>query len=91
MIDCRVGDRYTVKMPEHIADPVNWEHWEKERCLSMETNLRKGDILFDIGSETGWASAIYARFVGPENMACRNELRTGRISKQPGMPKALQT
>ena len=68
MKDRLVNGLYRVKMPEHIADLSNWDEWERERCLSMERNLRKGDILFDVGSETGWASAIYAQFVGPENM-----------------------
>jgi len=63
-----VNGRYKVKMPEHIADLANWEDWERARCLSMEDNLCKDDVLFDIGAETGWASAIYAKFVGPKAM-----------------------
>jgi FkbM family methyltransferase len=66
--DCLVNDRYRVKMPLHIADLPDWKEWERERCISMEANLDNGDVLFDIGSETGWASAIYAQFVGPENI-----------------------
>lgn len=35
----------------------------------MESLLNRGDTLFDIGAETGEISAIYARFVGGENIA----------------------
>lgn len=34
----------------------------------MEENLTKGMILLDVGAEHGWMSAIYAGFVGAENM-----------------------
>lgn len=42
--------------------------YEPERCGSMEKNLKKGDVLFDIGVADGWISAIYAQFVGAENI-----------------------
>lgn len=67
-VDCLVGGKYTVKMPSWLAQYPDWPEWELGRCSSMEANLRQGDILFDIGAETGWASAIYAKFVGAENM-----------------------
>jgi FkbM family methyltransferase len=34
----------------------------------MEKHLKRGQVLFDIGVSDGWVSAIYAKFVGPENM-----------------------
>jgi FkbM family methyltransferase len=34
----------------------------------MEENLKRGDLLFDVGAEIGWISSIYAQFVGGENM-----------------------
>jgi FkbM family methyltransferase len=42
--------------------------YENARTFSMETRLKKGDVLFDIGTADGWLSAIYAQFVGGENM-----------------------
>lgn len=64
-----VCDRYKVKIPTFLANAHDWwGSWEKERFASMEQNLKYGDILFDIGAETGWISAIYAQFVGAENM-----------------------
>ena len=64
-----VCDRYKVKIPKFLADYHNWwGWWEKARFSSMEENLKPGDILFDVGAEVGWISAIYAQFVGAENM-----------------------
>jgi FkbM family methyltransferase len=60
--------RYSVKMPDFLAGLDIFAVWEKERFLSMEANLKKGDVLFDIGPEAGWMSAIFAQFVGGENM-----------------------
>ena len=64
-----VCDRYKVKIPKFLADYNQWwGDWEKERFRSMEENLKQGDILFDVGTEIGWQSAIYAQFVGAQNM-----------------------
>lgn len=60
--------RYRINVPNFIAEHEDFDHFEKDRFLSMEKNLRKGDILFDVGTELGWQSAIYSGFVGPENM-----------------------
>jgi FkbM family methyltransferase len=67
-IDRLVAGKYHVKMPHHLSLHERWDVWERERFASMESNLRPGDILFDIGAETGEMSAIYAQFVGAENM-----------------------
>lgn len=64
-----VAGRYKVKVPSWMVTEHDWwPDWEVARFRSMEENLKKGDILFDVGSETGWISAIYAQFVGAENM-----------------------
>lgn len=60
--------RYTVKVPDFIAEHEDFPHWEKDRLFSMEQNLKRGDVLFDVGSELGWQSAIYAKFVGAGNL-----------------------
>lgn len=47
-----VCDRYKVKIPKFLADYNQWwGDWEKERFRSMEENLKRGDILFDVGAE----------------------------------------
>lgn len=67
--------RYTIWIPEwqHLAGgqqafESNDFNYEPERCFSMEKHLKRGDVLFDIGVSDGWLSAIYAQFVGAENL-----------------------
>ena len=60
--------RYTIRMPSFLAEWDVWPYWERERLLSMEQLLRQGDILFDIGAETGWMSVAFAGIVGAQNM-----------------------
>ena len=67
-VDREVNGKYTVKMPLALALEGRWDNWERARFQSMHGNLRKGDVLFDVGAETGAMSAIYAQFVGPESM-----------------------
>lgn len=55
-------------LPDSIADWDAPSHWERARCASMEKELSPGMVLYDVGSEHGWLSALYATFVGPENM-----------------------
>ncbi len=59
---------YKVIMPDWLAEWDVYGDWEVERFDSMRDNLKQGDVLFDIGTEIGWQSIIYAKFVGPENM-----------------------
>lgn len=68
MKNCLVNQRYNVVVPDHIADWDAPSEWERARFLSMEKHLKKGDVLYDVGAEQGWQSAIYAQFVGGENM-----------------------
>ena len=59
--------RQTIKVGRFKGiDSFNYH--EPERCLSMEETLKKGDVLFDLGSLDGWLSALYSQFVGAENM-----------------------
>ena len=60
--------QYNIMLPDYLAAKDIWAVWEKERFLSMEQNLEKGEILFDIGAECGVMSGILAQFVGGENM-----------------------
>lgn len=56
--------RYEVILPDFLADWDVLASWEAERTVSMEKNLKKGDILYDVGTEKAWQSAVYAQFVG---------------------------
>ena len=59
---------YTLTLNEPLASWDVWDYWERERIESMKQHLNKGDILFDIGTESGWCNLVYAEIVGPENM-----------------------
>ena len=59
---------YELILNEPLASWDVYDYWEKERVLSMEKELVKGDIFFDIGTEQGWCNLVYAEIVGPENM-----------------------
>ena len=63
-----INSRYNIRMPEYLAKWDAWGSWERERFASMEENLKKGDVLFDVGAENGAISCIYAGMVGAENM-----------------------
>lgn len=55
-------------VPDSIADWDAPSHWERERLASMQRHLKPGMVLYDIGVEHGWLSAVYGGFVGHENM-----------------------
>jgi FkbM family methyltransferase len=71
-----VNGRWNLWLPDNIADwdaitgdYVARHGWEFVRFESMQKHLHYGDILYDIGAEHGWISAVLGReFVGPENM-----------------------
>lgn len=84
-----VNDRYRIIVPDHIADWDAPSEWERQRFLSMEKNLRKDDLLLDVGTEQGWQSAIYARFcpniilVEPDKNAWPNIRKTWEANNLP--------
>jgi FkbM family methyltransferase len=59
---------FELVLPEPLASWDVFAIWEVERTRSMRDNLKRGDVLFDIGAEHGWLSAVYARFTGAENL-----------------------
>lgn len=59
---------YQLWLPEPLASWDVFSYWERERIECMRENLKKGEVLFDIGTESGWCNIIYADMVGPENM-----------------------
>lgn len=60
--------KYHIWLNEPLASWDVFTIWEKERIASMEKHLKKGDVLFDIGTEQGWCNLVYARMVGAKNM-----------------------
>lgn len=67
-VETYAASRYKIKLPHWLAAWECWPNWESERFSSMGALLKKGDVLFDIGTESASCSVIYAQFVGPENM-----------------------
>jgi FkbM family methyltransferase len=70
-----------------------FENWENERFASIRDHLKSGDVFYDVGSELGWQSIVYAASVGPSNMvlieACPVEwpnIRTIWERNYPGQP-----
>lgn len=59
---------WTFWLPDSVADWDAITHWERERLASMEAHLKPGMVLYDVGTEHGWLSAVYGGFVGYENM-----------------------
>lgn len=53
---------HEIYLPEPLASWDVFDYWEVERVRSMEANLDKSDILFDVGAEHGWMSVVFAKF-----------------------------
>lgn len=63
-----INGRWTVMLPDHVADHPFLDDHERARFNSMSINLNPGDVVYDIGAEHGWSSAVIASIVGPENV-----------------------
>jgi len=59
---------YELELPDFLASWDVWDYWERERVHSMRDHLTKDDVLWDVGTESGWCSIVYSTFVGPSNM-----------------------
>lgn len=55
-------------LPRPLADWDVFGCWERARVHSMRDHLQPGMTLFDVGTEQGWLTVVYASLVGPENM-----------------------
>jgi hypothetical protein len=60
-----INGKYKLILPDHRAARPEWETgWEVERIESMLSNLKKGDLVLDIGTEEGDISALLAKKTG---------------------------
>lgn len=59
---------WTYWVPTSVADWDAPSHWERERLASMQAHLLPGMVLYDIGVEHGWLSAVYGAWCGYDNM-----------------------
>lgn len=62
MIPTTVNQRWQVNLPKFLHEWDAWASWERERFESMHEHLSSSDVLFDIGTEQGALSAIYAQW-----------------------------
>lgn len=59
---------WTYWVPDSVADWDAPSHWERERLASMQRWLHPGMVLYDIGTEHGWLTAVYGQWCGYENV-----------------------
>lgn len=55
-----VDRRWMVLMPEHRANRPGWSYWEQERLSYMHAVIRPGDVVWEIGTEQGDVTVLYA-------------------------------
>lgn len=63
MVTTTVNGKYTLVLPKHRADRVEWHQeagWEKKRIESMMENMQIGGTCFYIGAEENDITAILA-------------------------------
>lgn len=82
MIPTLINSRWTISLPQHRAERAEWiTGWETERLDSMHANLRPGMVIYDIGTEEGDLSALFARWVDGRPDTVERVVRdgTGRV------------
>lgn len=70
MKEALINRRWSLLLPDHRAerglvsehqpDRLMWDIWENVRSADMYQRLRPGDLVFDVGTEEGDLSALYA-------------------------------
>lgn len=63
-----VNGNWDLWLPEHRANRAEWTSpagWEKERLASMAANIGPGDVVYDVGTEEGDLSALFAMWTRP--------------------------
>lgn len=64
-VNIKILGKYELLLPEHLARWDVWEYWEKERMASMQNSIKRGDVLYDVGAEEGWMSALFSKYITP--------------------------
>lgn len=82
MREVQINGRWPLMLPEHRAAREEWTTgWEPERLDSMYANLRPGDVVYDIGTEEGDLSALFARWV--RGVGARSQCERCRQVREP--------
>lgn len=64
-----LGGLQSIRLPRCRHERPEREHWEATRLCSMRALLNDGDVIYDVGSEMGDLSALYALW-GCEVVLC---------------------
>lgn len=68
-VDQLVNDKWTIRIPRFLTEYHEWWGvWEKARHESMAQKLKPGMTMYEIGAFDGWQGALFAKFVGAENV-----------------------
>jgi len=54
---------YELELFHPLAEWDVWDYWERERIQSMQKHIKQGDIVFDVGAEQGWMSALISKYM----------------------------
>lgn len=85
-----INGRWDLWLPEHRANRAEWvTGWEAARLDSMAANIHPGDVVFDVGTEEGDLSALYAQWVQnsaswDESVVTEDGVTTVEVSPQVG-------
>lgn len=64
MRETTINGRWSLLLPEHRANRAEWATgWEPERLDSMYANLKPGDVIYDVGTEEGDMTGLFAKWV----------------------------
>lgn len=62
-VEVLINDRWPIRMPPHRAERPAWPYWEAARLAHMSHYITPDDVIYDIGSEEGDMSALFASWV----------------------------
>lgn len=57
---------YHLDLFRPLADWDVWRYWERERITSMQHHIQQGDVVYDIGAEQGWMSALISKYMSDQ-------------------------
>lgn len=80
-----INDKWKIVLPEHRSTSLVWSQWEKERNLALNKNIKEGDVLIDVGSESGDLPCMFSMWGAEVFMIEPNPLFWATIKQIWGM------
>jgi FkbM family methyltransferase len=62
MIPTLINNRWTLLLPEHRHNRLEWPWWEATRLAAMNQYIHEGDVVIDVGAEEGDFPALFAQW-----------------------------